>query len=213
MQLAESLAYQRVVDDICGLNWAGATPKDMMHAAWGYYYFSIQFRENLRIARALYPDDAKLVELEQEECDTANLSPWPGVAMDGEKMNHDEFMRRTLQLTPIPVDKALVFEVIGNSYLERVRKMDHAARAASIASYEDGGLEAVFGAMLRFRNWDNALLRAYQHFLVQHVRFDSDPEHGHGALSRHIPVTDDVLPLWIAFRDVLLACAPALGRT
>jgi hypothetical protein len=45
------------------------------------------------------------------------------------------------------------------------------------------------------------------------VRFDSDPEHGHGALSRHIPVTDDVLPLWIAFRDVLLACAPALART
>jgi hypothetical protein len=37
-------------------------------------------------------------KLDHGERDTDNLSPWPGVAKAGEKMNRDEFMRRTLEL-------------------------------------------------------------------------------------------------------------------
>jgi hypothetical protein len=93
--------YLHVIDEICGLNWKGINRDDLFSAAWAYYFFSIQFRENLQIARALYPDDANLKQLEDEECDTHNLSPWPGIALPGERMNHDEFMRRSLELCPV----------------------------------------------------------------------------------------------------------------
>ena len=210
MDMVQDVRYKRVINDICSLKWSDITSDDMMSAAWGYYYFSIQFRENLEIARKLFPDDNKLLRLEQEECNTSNLSPWPNVAAPGEKMNHDEFMRRALELSPVSIEQSLRLQAIGAAYLARVRAVDPTSCALSIASYEDGGLETVFKAMLAFRHWDNDSLRAFGHFLSEHVRFDSDPEQGHGALSRHMAPDDRVLCLWQAFRDVLVKSAPAL---
>ena len=46
-------------------------------------------------------DDDRLRQLDQGERNTDNLSPWPSVAAIGERMNYDEFMRRTLTLTTI----------------------------------------------------------------------------------------------------------------
>src|SRR5580704_19127834 len=89
-------AYQRVIDDICHLDWGNLTEEDLIGVAWVYYYFSIQFRESLEIACQLYPADQQLQELDRGERNTDNLSPWPGVASVGERMNHDEFMKRTL---------------------------------------------------------------------------------------------------------------------
>ena len=205
-----SVAYRRVVDEICSWGWARLTSEEMVAAACAYYYFSIQFRESLETARAEFPEDEKLIQLEREECDTANLSPWPGVALPGETMNHDEFMRRTLMLQTIPAELQARVEAAGEAYLASVRRLDRLPRALSISSYEDGGLESVFRAMLRFESWNSDLLRAFRHFLIEHVRFDSDPEAGHGALSRHLAPDDRVLPLWVAFRQIFLACVPAL---
>ena len=95
---ATAFAYPAVIDDICGLRWSSLSSEEMVDAAWAYYFFSIQFRESLKAARSLYPDDEKLMQLEREECDTDNLSPWPGVTVRGERVNHDEFMRRVLGL-------------------------------------------------------------------------------------------------------------------
>jgi hypothetical protein len=199
-------SYKKTVDDICQFDWAGLTSDDMVAAACAYYYFSIQFRENLQIARGLFGEDEKLAQLEREECNTANLSPWPGVALPGEKMNHDEFMRRTLLLLPIPADVKERTERAGAAYLAQTRSQDSMSCALSISSYEDGGLEAVFRAILQYENWDNDLLRAFQHFLIEHVRFDSDPDAGHGALSRHLQPDDRVLPLWDAFKQLFVDC-------
>ncbi len=210
MDVIERLRFPRVVDEICNLRWHALTTEDMVAAAWAYYYFSVQFRESLQVARRLHPYDEKLRQLEREECDTDNLSPWPGVAQAGEKMNHDEFMRRTLQLLPIDESKARLFEAEGEAYLAASRQLDDSTRAASIASYEDGGLEKVFTAMLTASQWENGLLRAFRHFLSEHVRFDSDPEQGHGALSRHMMPDDRVLPLWEGFRDLFVGCVPGL---
>ena len=204
--------YHKVIDKICQLNWQALSSEDMTSVAWAYYFFSIQFRENLKTARSLHPHDGKLRRLEEEECDTDNLSPWPGVAHPGERMNHDEYMRRTLELMPIDEKLSQRFEAIGQSYLTTMRKLDPGIRAASIASYEDGGLEKVFKAILEFSRWDNALLQSFEHFLAEHVRFDSDPEQGHGALSRHITVDDRILPLWEGFRQLLVTCVPSLSR-
>ena len=152
--------------------------------------------------------DEKLKDLEREECDTDNLSPWPAVAAVGERMNHDEYMRRALAMCCLDSDRLCHLIAAGERYLAEVRKLDDVARALSITSYQDGGLEKIFRAMLEFGRWDNAVLRAFRHFLSEHVRFDIDPDLGHGALSRHLKPDDRVLPLWLAFKDILVTCVP-----
>ena len=54
------------------------------------------------------------------------------------------------------------------------------------------------------------LLQAFKHFLTEHIRFDSDPEQGHGALCRHLTPNDRILPLWTAFKEILVEAAPGL---
>ena len=201
--------FDSVIDGICRMAWHDLDSAEIMRVAKAYYYISIQFRENLTIACRQYPQDPKLTELYEGECDTDNLSPWPGVAAPGERMDHDEFMRRLLEFHPAGRDRALTDA--GFAYLYKVRSLDENARAASIASYEDGGLTRVFGAMLRAPFWYGKGQRAFRFFLEEHIRFDSDDGAGHGSLSRHIPVDDRILPLWTAFRDLLAIAAPKLA--
>lgn len=206
-------AYEQVVSDICGLNWINLSQEDLVSVAWAYYHFSIQFRECLEIARQLYPDDDKLLQLDHGERNTDNLSPWPGVAAVGEKMSHDEFMRRTLELTAIPESRRQTLASIGQAYLTKARAIDRESKALALASYEDGGLEKVFRAILTAQHWDNRLLQAFKHFLVEHIRFDSDPDQGHGALCRHLTPDDRVLPLWTDFKEMLINAVPQLTAT
>jgi hypothetical protein len=206
-------AYKELIQDICELNWSRLPQEDLISVAWAYYYFSIQFRECLEIARNLYPEDERLLELDSGERDTSNLSPWPGVAAPGEKMNHDEFMRRTLELTPVPESRKRELTALGQGYLARTRAMDTHVRALALASYEDGGLEAVFGAFLKAPAWDGPLLQAFKHFLEKHIEFDSDPDAGHGALCRHLVPDERVAPLWAEFKKVLVEAAPRLSQS
>jgi hypothetical protein len=200
-----------MIEEICDLNWESLTKDDLTSVAIIYYYFSVQFRENLKAACEVYPKDEKLRQLEKAECYTDNLSPWPGVADVGEKMDHDEFMRRLLALSPIHDTHRDALDTMGQQYLQTVRGMELEARAQSIAAYEDGGLERVFRAMLNCGNWESPALQAFKHFLDRHIGFDSDAEFGHGALSRHIkPNDDEVLPFWLEFKRILIGAAPRL---
>jgi hypothetical protein len=203
--------FKQVIGEICDLGWSGLDEPGVVDAAWAYYFFSVQFQENMEVARALYPAELNLEDLEREESNTDNLSPWPEVAADGEKMNHCEFMRRVLELVPIAEDKRYRFEAAGARYLERVRAMDKQVRALSIASYEDGGLERVFGAMLKSPPAVNKVVEGFRYFLFAHIQFDSDPNGGHGAMTRHLSPDDRVLPLWSAFYDLLVGFVPALA--
>ena len=202
--------YEHVIDEICNLNWPNLTDEDIIRVAWAYYHFSVQFRECLEIARKMYPDDERLLQLDHGERNTDNLSPWPGVAQPGEKMNHDEFMRRTLELAKIPEIGRIVLSDIGHTYLKTVRAIDPKVRALALATYEDGGLERVFRAILTAPSWNGPLQQAFKHFLAEHIRFDSDPDQGHGALCRHLTPDDRVLPLWAEFKHMLTEAAPNL---
>jgi hypothetical protein len=202
-----------VIQEISEFRWSSLSRDEMVDLAWAYYFFSIQFRESLNEARRLYPEDENLRRLEAEECDTDNLSPWPNVAAEGERLNHDEYMRRIIALRPCTVAKTQALEAIGHRYLAATRSQPSEARAASLVSYEDGGLELVFKAMLTFRHWDTEPLLAFRHFLQKHVHFDGDSEMGHGALCRYMDVDDSVLPLWLNFRDLLLEVVPAISPT
>ena len=211
MEVTEACRLEAAVNGICRLKWSRLEEDDLVSVAWAYYYFSVQFRENLEIARRLHPDDTMLRQLEKEECDTSNLSPWPGVADVNERMNHDEFMSRLLSLSPIADSRRIVLDGIGQDYLRTTRAISPAARALSIASYEDGGLESLFKAILQSSHWNGPLLQAFRHFLTEHIRFDSDPEQGHGALSRHLAPDDRVLPLWEAARRLFVEAVPSLA--
>jgi hypothetical protein len=205
-----SFAYQQIINQITELSWATLNEEDVIRVAWAYYFFSVQFRECLEIAREMYPDDERLLQLDHGERHTDNLSPWPGVAKPGEKMNHDEFMRRTLELAKIPGIGRVVLSDIGSKYLKTVRAIDPKIRALALATYEDGGLERVFRAILTAPTWKGPLQQAFKHFLAEHIRFDSDPDQGHGALCRHLTPDDRVLPLWIEFKHMLAEAAPNL---
>ena len=203
--------FKQVVQEIAQLHWSGLSRDDLTAVAWAYYYFSVQFRESLEIACKLF-DDERLARLRQEECDTSNLSPYPGVAAAGERMNHDEFMRRALAISDVDPERRARLQQKGERYLSFSRSLPEMDRALAISSYEDGGLEAVFRAILHAPDWDYAALGAFRHFLVEHIRFDSDEEAGHGALSRHLVPDDRVVPLWTAFLDLFVDAAPSLQR-
>jgi hypothetical protein len=200
--------YPKVIDEIESLNWSDLTRDELMAACAAYYYFSAQFVEAVDIACELYPSDPKLIELRQGECDTDNLSPYPGVAKPGEKMNHDEFMRRTVAMSSLDRDERSRIESLGRAYLAEVNQFDPITRAMSLSSYEDGGLEKVFGAMLTAKDWDEPSLGAFRHFLVEHIKLDSGE---HGGLCRHLVADDRILPLWEAFRNILVGAAPRLA--
>ena len=199
-----------IVEEICNLHWHSLSRDELVDVAWTYYYFSVQFRENFAVACGIFPDDEQLQELDRGERDTDNLSPYPGVVAAGERVNHDEFMRRALQLTPIDDTRRRRLENVGAVYLDKVRSVDNWTKATSLASYEDGGLEKVFRSMLEARYWDDPLLQAFEHFLKKHIEFDSDVEKGHGGLCRHLPPNEQVSELWTAFKESLVRVVPTL---
>ena len=203
--------YQQAIDEICNLNWTKLTEEDIIRVAWAYYHFSVQFRECLEIARKMYPDDERLLQLDHGERNTDNLSPWPGVAATGEKINHDEFMRRTLELAKIPETGRIVLSDIGKKYLKAVRAIDPKIQALALATYEDGGLERVFRAILTAPNWNGPLQQAFKHFLAEHIRFDSDPDQGHGALCRHL-TPDDRCCLYGLSSSTCLSKPPLISK-
>lgn len=209
-EAAGKLEFEKIVDNICELPWERISSNDILSVALAYYYFSIQFRESLEITCRIFPNDQALKLLHKEECNTTNLSPWENIAGEGEAMNHDEFMRRLLLLQPVP--NAGLLEQAGVHYLAQTRKTDDRTRAKSIASYENGGLARVFGAMLRAPEWEGAGQLAFKHFLEKHIEFDSPEEVGHGALSRHLIVDDSISPLWAAFEDILRSAVPAFAN-
>jgi hypothetical protein len=206
-----TLSYKPVIEEICELDWAELDQAQLTAVAWAYYYFSIQFRESLEIAFMLYPHDPQLKYLVSEECDTDNLSPWPDVAAPDEKLNHDEFMKRVLTLSPIDDGVRTSIKIAGQHYLSRTRQAADHIRAMSIASYEDGGLESVFKAILQAKRWDTPLLMGFRHFLEKHIYFDSDPCQGHGALVRHLLPDDRIRCQWVEFRDLLVTSVPRLA--
>ena len=211
VEAGQVFTYERLLSEISGFLWEDLTELELESAAWAYYYFSVQFRENLEIACALFPEDIGLQQLMREECNTDNLSPYPGVTAVGERINHDEFMLRILRLSPMQDAQKSVLAAAGQHYLDTTRSCEAESRALSITSYEDGGLEMVFNAILRARCFTTPLLKAFKFFLVKHIKFDSDLEGGHGVLSRGLVPDSRIDPLWQAFRDILVTCVPGLN--
>jgi hypothetical protein len=61
---SEAVSYKQIISEICDLSWTVLNEEDLIRVAWAYYHFSVQFRECLQIARDLYPEDERLLELD-----------------------------------------------------------------------------------------------------------------------------------------------------
>jgi hypothetical protein len=201
--------FTKIIGDICALSWENIDRAELFSVMQVYYYFSIQFRQNLEIACNMFPEDEKLHTLYVAECNTDNLSPWPGISMNGENLDHDEFIRRALLLQPELRSRDL--DELGMLYLSKIHSVDDLSRAKSIASYEDNGLSRVFLSILSSPDWRGSGLQAFKHFLEKHIEFDGDGEESHGLLSRHLLADDSVVPLWGAFHELMLSAAPRLA--
>lgn len=208
MNIQITSRYKIIIEEIRAMNWPLLNRRELMSVCRAYYYFSRQFVEAVHIACALYPDDEQLSALRDGECDTDNLSPYSGIAQHGEKMDHDEFMRRVIVIANLDEHDRNRVDALGRNYADKIAPFDDLTRAMSLSSYEDGGLEVVFRGMLTAPDWDEPSLGGFRHFLSEHIRLDSGE---HGALCRHLVADDQVLPLWVAFRDLLVAAAPTLN--
>ena len=113
--------YLHILDEICSYRWEAINQDELTAVAHAYYFFSVQFRENLLVACDLFPGDERLILLRDGECDTDNLSPYPGIAASGERMNHDEFMRRLVVQAATSNQDLAALETIGNCYLADAR--------------------------------------------------------------------------------------------
>ena len=60
-------AEDSAVARICSLDWRDRSEEEMVAVAWAYFYFSIQFRENLEICCDYYPGALALSRLRAEE--------------------------------------------------------------------------------------------------------------------------------------------------
>jgi|tagenome__1003787_1003787.scaffolds.fasta_scaffold20922369_1 hypothetical protein len=203
--------YQQIVDEICRFRWSEINRSELLAVSQAYYYFSVQFCETVEMACRLHPFDHLLAELREGQCNSDDLSPYPGVAQPSERMDHGEYMRRVLAMSSLDRNTRARVEQLGMAYLAEIRRTGAETRVMSLPSYEDGGLEKVFSAVLRARDWNEPSLAAFRHFLVEHIDLDSDPDMGHGALCRHLIPDDRIVPLWRAFRDLLMQAAPGLA--
>jgi hypothetical protein len=206
-----SPGYKKIVDEICGLRWSEIDRNELLAVSQACYYFSVQFCETVKIACRLHPFDHLLAELREGCCNSDGLSPYPGVAEPSEKLNHSEFMRRVQAMSSLDRETRARVERLGAAYLAEIRRTAAETRVRSLPSYEGGGLERIFSAVLRARDWDEPSLAAFRHFLVGYIDLDSDPDIGHGALCRHLVPDDGIVPLWRAFRDLLIQVTPGLA--
>src|SRR5690242_21076920 len=67
--------------------------------------------------------------------------------------------------------------------LARISAMDPYTRAAGISSYEDGGLERIFGAILNCACWETPLLQGFRHFVVKQDRKSTRLNSSHMSIS------------------------------
>src|SRR5690242_3606228 len=202
--------YQKIVDEICHFRWSEINRSELLAVSQACYYFSVQFCETVEIACRLHPFDHLLAELREKLCNSDDLSPYPGVAEPSEKLDHGKFMRRVLAMSSLDAATRARIGRFGAAYLAKIRGTGPETRVRSLPSYVDDGLEKIFSAVLRARDWEDPSLAAFRHFLVGHIDLDSDPDIGHGALCRHLVPDDRIVPLWRAFRDLLMQAAPGL---
>tara|TARA_B100001989_G_C24540621_1_gene467343 strand:- start:1554 stop:2237 length:684 start_codon:yes stop_codon:yes gene_type:complete len=208
MGLSDCFQASSGVERICNLGWEDLSENQVKRALHGFYFFSQKFVDNLRTASNLYPEDDGIKSLMQEELNTDNLSPYNGVADEGEAMDHDVFLRRVIQISGLSEEENEELFTKGKQYLEAMDQMPPEAQLQCLVSCEDGGAIQMYSSVLKAQVLDSEdpALQAFKHFLQKHVEFDNEEgaEAGHGTLVRKFEMEDKHIgPFWNHFADFL----------
>ncbi len=81
-------------------DWRSRLEVEMVTVAWAYDYISLPFQERLEMSSGYDTEGQDLLRLGAMDEQISNLSPFPDVALAGEKTNHDAFKRRLLKPCP-----------------------------------------------------------------------------------------------------------------
>lgn len=207
MGLSECFQANSAINRVCDIGWETLNEQQMTSAVWMFYFRSVQFRENLEAAIRLHPDNQNLRTLTEEELHTNNLSPYNGIAAEGEYLDHDTFLKRIIETHPIPPEKRQYLENLGKEYLDSMTKMPDEIKAMCLVSSEDGGSSKIYTNILTSPQncWKSNGMQAFRHFLQKHVEFDSTEgeDTGHGMLVRKLGIDDRVAPMLDKFADCL----------
>ena len=119
-------AYQRVIDEICNLNWANLERWRMLSGLCGLTTISqCNFGSVSKLRAKCIPKMNDCCNLIDGERNTDNLSPWPGVGC-GWRKNESRRVRCAGRLNSQKSRRSdgSVLSDIGNKYLKSVRAID-----------------------------------------------------------------------------------------
>ncbi len=198
------MKYIEIVRLIRELNWKDLSTSELECLMILSAYAAREFAESLRITLALHPESTEFRDMSVGELDTNNIQ-------------HEEYSRTAdhADFLWYFIEKYQVFQhhpeaiTAGESYLNRVRVLPREVRAMSIVSRERE-LPGIFEQVLKATDWSTPALRAFRHYLVEHIRLDS-MEGGHADLLSNFQVTNSVSSFYQA-RLEIYRCIPTLWK-
>ena len=193
------------------MNWRRLSIGELIDVAWAYYFFSIQFRENLLIARELLPDDAQLEQLGSRRKGYGQfISLSRGCRRRGASGSRRVHAESVVADADRRASAAIASRRSARLISAKSAPLTVGQGPRASRAMRTGVLRKCSGACCRPRIGRIPCSQGFKHFLEKHIEFDSDVENGHGGLCRHLPPNEGVRELWTAFKESLIQVAPAL---
>lgn len=175
--------HKQIVKEIARLNWAAANPDDIILLS---LCTAREFSESLKLAKKVYPDDARLDEMMSGELQTDNM------ALDDYRKSGDhwEFLEHFVRKHDLKPSSPTIATAM-QDYLAAVSNLSDKERAMTVFSREEE-LAAIFEEILKAHDWEAVGRGFYKYYLAQHILFDSG-DNGHAWLTKHFPIHEATL--------------------
>ncbi len=186
------MSYKDLVKKIADLDWAKASPGDIILLSRGT---AVEFADSLRVATHLYPKDERLAEMVQGELKTDNMR-FEDYKKKGDHWEFLDYFIHKLQIVASKDGLALAIK----KYSDVVENFSDTDRAMTVFSREEE-LTLIFKKILQAHDWDGLGFGFYRHYLESHILFDSGAK-GHHYLTQHFPIHEheDVLERFYKIR-------------
>jgi len=185
---------QENISQIANFNWSKMSIYDILYLSLTTAY---EFAESLRIAQKFYPENKDIAAVASGELLTDNLY-YENYRRPGD---HADYLAYFFVRKNLGRRVSLKAQVSADIYLIKCESFTDGQRAMSIISREQE-LHKIFEKIVSSHNWKSNSLDFYEHYLLEHIRFDSQ-EGGHGDLLSKLPLNEKYLDeFWAARFDL-----------
>ncbi len=174
------------MEQIASLPWSKLDKEGMLSLMVLSAYSAKEFAESLRIALDEFPYNPNLQKMAKGELGTDNLQ-FNGYTRHGD---HADFLWDVIEKEKLKKKVSPKVFIVGEKYLQEVKKLPKELRAMSIFSREKI-LPTIYRNILKNKNWKEPALQAYQYYIKRHIELDAG-KGGHGDSTAELPVTDEV---------------------